>query len=230
MPGFTLIELLVVVAIISLLVSILLPSLAKAKELAKAVVCMNNEKNIGLAVNFYAEDYDDLLVPAVTSLTLPNNYAEYSEAHTTLQALGYLKEIDAWICPSARTDPAWFESLIGGLGEGARAGGYGVNLAHVHNNNWIWTNPAQPMRRGDILRGGEVISFLDVRTSDHGQEFGWPWYVFCPECWNPATLPESISDRHMEKTNVLFADAHVESVVFDDILDNKNDIWGHDSR
>jgi prepilin-type N-terminal cleavage/methylation domain-containing protein/prepilin-type processing-associated H-X9-DG protein len=57
--AFTLIELLVVIAIIALLVSILMPSLQKAKELAKTVVCSSNLRSMTLAVNLYAEDYDD---------------------------------------------------------------------------------------------------------------------------------------------------------------------------
>ena len=56
--GFTLIELLVVIAIISLLVSILLPSLTKARDLAKRVACMSNLKNIGLGMAMYREDYN----------------------------------------------------------------------------------------------------------------------------------------------------------------------------
>ena len=57
-PGFTLIELLVVIAIISLLVSILIPSLNKARELAKKAVCASNMRNIGLASNIYSNEYD----------------------------------------------------------------------------------------------------------------------------------------------------------------------------
>ena len=57
--AFTLIELLVVVAIISLLVSILLPSLSQAKELARRAVCAINLRAIGLAVHQYADDYDE---------------------------------------------------------------------------------------------------------------------------------------------------------------------------
>jgi prepilin-type N-terminal cleavage/methylation domain-containing protein/prepilin-type processing-associated H-X9-DG protein len=57
--GFTLIELLVVIAIIALLVSILLPSLAKARELAWQVTCMTNLDSIGNAANMYAADNDD---------------------------------------------------------------------------------------------------------------------------------------------------------------------------
>ena len=57
--GFTLIELLVVIAIISLLVSILLPSLRRAKDLARAAVCMSNLRNIGTAAAMYLFDNRD---------------------------------------------------------------------------------------------------------------------------------------------------------------------------
>ncbi len=55
--GFTLIELLVVIAIISLLVSVLLPSLRKAKELARSTICKSNLRNVGVAMLLYAEEY-----------------------------------------------------------------------------------------------------------------------------------------------------------------------------
>src|SRR5262249_8899588 len=75
--GFTLIELLVVVAIIALLISILLPSLARAKEQSKIVKCMANLKNIQSAANQYNLEFDDYPW-TIPNTSIPTAYQGYN--------------------------------------------------------------------------------------------------------------------------------------------------------
>lgn len=64
--GFTLIELLVVISIIALLLSIMLPSLRFAREMARRTVCATRMKQIGVMTRMYAHDNDDKLMPRRT--------------------------------------------------------------------------------------------------------------------------------------------------------------------
>lgn len=93
--GFTLIELLVVVSIIALLVSILLPALAKAREAAKRAVCQSKEKAVGMACHMYA---------ASNNGNLPEAYYVANGRHVLafhrLINGGYVApESDIWVCP-----------------------------------------------------------------------------------------------------------------------------------
>src|SRR5690242_7707743 len=59
--GFTLIELLVVIAIIAILAAILFPVFSRAREKARQSACSNNQRQIVIAAQMYAQDHDEML-------------------------------------------------------------------------------------------------------------------------------------------------------------------------
>ena len=106
--GFTLIELLVVVAIIALLISILLPSLGRAKERSKIVSCLNNVRQLGVMYRTYLQDqqskgiyYFRTTDPAVVTAQLQAYGYMNIEWMGGLRAYGL--NVKAMLCPDATT-------------------------------------------------------------------------------------------------------------------------------
>jgi prepilin-type N-terminal cleavage/methylation domain-containing protein len=94
--AFTLIELLVVIAIIAILAAILFPVFAQAREKARQATCLSNEKQIGLGVGMYVQDYDSTLpINAADGITPGGTRVNYYDALAP-----YLKNQQIWLCPS----------------------------------------------------------------------------------------------------------------------------------
>ena len=74
--GFTLIELLVVIAIIAILAGLMLPVLAKAKQKGQSSICLNDLKQVGLAMQMFADENDDM-IPRGTAGNSPRWWMEF---------------------------------------------------------------------------------------------------------------------------------------------------------
>jgi prepilin-type N-terminal cleavage/methylation domain-containing protein/prepilin-type processing-associated H-X9-DG protein len=100
--GFTLIELLVVIAIIAILAAILFPVFAQAREKARQVSCLSNEKQILLAAQMYTSDYDETYHRILTGeVVFDNNPGGTDQGFGAENALGpYVKNGGVWHCPS----------------------------------------------------------------------------------------------------------------------------------
>ena len=188
--GFTLIELLVVIAIIAILAAILFPVFAKAREKARQASCQSNEKQIGLAILQYAQDYDERF--PYYNLTIGG-----SSWYWPVFVHPYAKNEQIFQCPSRRgaaqiwPGPNTPTSAYCAYGYSYSGGGYsGILMADV-------TNPA-----GSIIVG-ESYNVHKYNPKYSASDIGAQY------AQRSNNNVAGSSGPHNDGENVLFGDGHV---------------------
>ncbi|HUJ09334.1 MAG TPA: DUF1559 domain-containing protein [Verrucomicrobiae bacterium] len=230
--AFTLIELLVVIAIIGILAAMLLPALSQAREKGRSALCVSNLKQIGLAINMYADDHEDYYPPGFVDTVgdWPLFIAHYMAKNQTT----YASTIDSskgFLCPSGVL----------------RKPGLTIRLTYSAHTRLMPPSsiPTYTLyRRSQVIRPSEVVLVTDgiqqdiFYSGDFDSAANFQGVAMSKTAYNPATADNILTSvalsrdnqdcsgctasvgflrfRHLgnKAANFLFCDSHVETLVY----------------
>lgn len=238
--AFTLIELLVVIAIIAILAAILFPVFAKAREKARAISCLSNEKQIGLAMIQYSQDYDEAIPNAWLGTYAYSSNQTNNVAYKWMDEIfPYVKSQGVFTCPDFTDD--FNNGATGnyvpftnftGSNDTTHYGSYAINASY-------WDTGV--MGTGCLSPGGNAAMHIKLPQMEHPSSTVWVSdgtgsYQF-DWAQNPPTITTkgdkhyeggnniidgAMVDRHTEMINLVFCDGHAKAMRLDKLMQTKN--------
>ncbi len=230
--GFTLIELLVVIAVIAIIAAILFPVFAQAREKARSVSCLSNERQLGLGTLMYAQDYDEML-PIGDS----GNGTDPSPRHTwRALILPYVKNTAVYRCPSNQYATA-FQNLYAQYYPGDTALGLSISYAGntwwAQNLDWPFVGHADGVTLAEVdgAPGGPASKIMMGESRVPWPDLaGWSDIL---HVWDGDTSGHGQFQHHLKFLNFAYFDGHSKARrlqetfqgVFDNPMNLETDQW-----
>ena len=223
---FTLIELLVVVAILSVLMSMLLPSLSSARDTAKRISCAGNMKQLGAATIFYVNDYNDWMAECEDSqrvgmLNLYMSFPPDKGSFSSVICQAWYSPKGPFFCPA--TEPFGTDPIISFAYDGrAATTSYGItSMGVLMSGVTVWGGWSPMTKDGSgawntYKRFQQITPDSAILGDAHLATTNW-------SLMNPADLSGPASTRYLlqlyspnyhhpgRSANFLFTDGHVKA-------------------
>lgn len=224
--AFTLVEVLVSISVIAVLMSVLVPSLGKARSQARSLTCMSRVRQFGLAFHGYAHDHDDYAMPTCTNARtfwwgqLTPQGVDRTKGLMWPYLAGELRIMGVYECPaqaygtytlqgkpfSEPDDPKWVTSTYGYNGyflSPARSGWSGIGFRP-------WQKVSSIQQADQVFAFADTLLSWDLtgkRLNVSNTAMLDPPCLFDGKAWRKNVSPTTCF-RHLDRAVVAFTDGH----------------------